>query len=330
MAMQGMAQNLVSRKQFFLQETVIESTISTELKKLSGQKKNPAYQPGTITWKNADSNGDISEQIKLRLRGNYRRENCGIASIMIDFRDEEKKSKLKNLKQVKMVAPCIRGVENEQLVLKEFLIYKIYNLITEKSFRVRLMHTTFEDTNGKVKPYTQYTFLIEPTDDMVKRNDAEEVEIVKILTEQTNRDHTTLVMMFQYMVGNTDFAIPTYHNIKLMAPKENLSEKPFVVPYDFDYTGAVNAHYAVPHELLGIDKVTDRKYMGFPRTLEEIKAASTVFLNVEDEIYKVINDFPLLSNPNKREMTYFLEDFFKIIKNERDAKRIFIDNARKE
>lgn len=324
----GAQDKVVSRKQFFTDTAMVVVTLQTDLKKLQAKRKNPSFQPGTITWHNADSTGDVTGNIKVRLRGNFRRENCGIASLMVEFRDSTNKSRLNNLKNLKLVAPCFRGYENEQLVIKEFLVYKIYNQITDKSFKVRLMQVTFEDVNDKMKPYTQYAFAIEPIDDLAKRNECVEEDERQVLTEETNRSHTTIVNIFQYMIGNTDFGIPVYHNIKLMVPLNDTTAAPYVIPYDFDYAGLVNAPYAVPHEITGLTAVTERKYMGFPRTWEEIKAAATVFKTQKEEIINIVNTFPYLGNISRKEMLGYLDDFYYFLNNENQVKGEFINRAR--
>jgi hypothetical protein len=321
---------IVSRKQFFTDTALVVVTIETDLKKLQGQRKNPSFQQGKITWHNADSTGDLTENIKVRLRGNYRRENCGLASLMVEFRDSTNKSKLKNLKNLKMVAPCGKGYEYEQLVIKEFLVYKIYNQLTDKSLRARLMQVTFKDVNGKMKPYTQFAFVIEPIDDLAKRNNCFEEDKRKIMTEETNRSHTTLVNIFQYMIGNTDWGIPVYHNIKMVIPIDSPNAAPYVIPYDFDYSGLVNAPYAIPHESTGLVSVTERKYMGFPRTWNEIQTAAVLFKSQKEGIYNTINTFRLLGSNAKREMLNFLDDFYSFLNNDNQVQGEFINRARKQ
>ncbi|MBK9492182.1 MAG: hypothetical protein IPO07_27855 [Haliscomenobacter sp.] len=58
-----------------------------------------------------------------------------------------------------MVTHCIENktIGNEQL-LKEFLTYRLYNLLTDKSYRVQLIQITYVDSNGKDKE-KRYGFL---------------------------------------------------------------------------------------------------------------------------------------------------------------------------
>lgn len=322
--------NAISRKQFFTDTSVVVITIQTDMKRLYGQRKSPAFQPGKITWHNADSSGDITENIKVRLRGNYRRENCGVASLMVEFRDSASNSRLKNLKNLKLVAPCGRGFDNEQLVIKEYLVYKIYNELTDRSFKVRLLNLTFKDLNGKMQSTKQFAFAIEPIDDVAKRNGCAEEDERKVLTEQTDRTHTTLVSMFQYMIANTDWSIPLYHNIKLIETKEPPFFAPFVIPYDFDYCGLVNAPYAIPHESTGLTSVTERMYMGFPRTMEEIRITADIFKARKEKIFSIINTNPLLGANTKNTMINFLNEYYDILDSDNQMKNEFITNARKK
>lgn len=322
------AQELILQTdQFFAKETPVDVTLNTNLKRLNSNRKSTPYQSGTITWHNPAGTGDITEPINLKLRGNFRRENCGMASLMLDFKDAEKKSKFRKLGKVKMVAPCESGYEYEQFVLQEFLIYKMYNLITDASFKVRLLNLTVQDSVKAKKHFKQYAFVIEPARVLAKRKGWVEEENMKFYTEQTNRETSTIVFLFQYMVGNTDWAISNYHNIKLFFPKDSAKTRPYVVPYDFDFSGLVNAPYASPPETTHLTEVTERFYMGYPRTMEELKVAAGRFLAKEKEIKDLVKQFTYIGENQRSQMIDFLEEFFELIKDESQMKVAFIDNA---
>lgn len=321
---------VVSRKLFFTNDTVLQVTLKTDMKRLASQKKEPSYQKAVLVISQGEGKPEISGNVRVKLRGNFRRENCRIASIMVDFYKEDSTSKLKNLKTMKWVAPCERGFYQEQFVIKEFLTYKMYQLFTEKSFRVRMLNITFQDVNGKVKDYTQYGFGIEDVDDMAKRNGMVEEEDRKYQTEQTDRYYGTLVSMFQYMIGNTDYGVPVYHNVKLLLPKDSPTAKPYIVPYDFDYSGMVNANYAAPPEELGITSVTERIYRGFSREMSEIKGMAQLFFDKKEQIYTLVNENTLLFANQKKEMNLFLDSFYGTISKDAELERIFVKGARKQ
>lgn len=322
------AQKIVGRKQFFEDTALLNITLTTSYKDLMGQKKEPVYQTASITIQNLDSSGPVKEPIRVKLRGNFRRANCSFASMTFDFTNNGQKTRLSNLKELKVVVPCEWGSEDEQWVIKEYLVYKLYQLFTDKSFRLRLARFSFDDNSDSIKSYKQYGFILEDIDDLAKRLGFKESGNEKIMTEETNRQHTTLVSIFQYMVSNSDWNVPARHNVKLIHPKDSATAKPYLVPYDFDYCGAVNALYAEPAPHLGIEKVTDRLYLGFPRTMAELKPVVAYFLQKEVEVYRTINDFPLLRKKPKEEMLAFIQGFYTIIKNEANIQKEFIDKAR--
>lgn len=324
------AQKVFSRKQFFQQEEIIKATLTTNFQKLIEQKKDPYYIPARLTMQGVDSGGtDLVENMEVRLRGNFRKDQCSFASMMFNFKDSAKQSRLKNLKELKVVVPCEWGSDDEQYVIKEYLIYKIYQLFTPYSFRVRMLHFNFDDNSGYMKPYKQYGFMIEPIDDLAKRTNSKEDKDSKIPESGTHRSHATLVAVFQYMIGNTDWVIPPRHNIKMVFPKDSSSTvKPIVIPYDFDYCGAVNALYAEPPEHIGIKKVTERKYLGYKRTAAELKPVLQQFLIREKDILKIVESAALLKPKPKAEMLAFLQSFFTEIRDEAIVQKVFIDNAR--
>ncbi len=196
------------------------------------------------------------------------------------------------------------------------------------SFKVRLAKINYLDTREKMKPYTQYAFLLEDVDDMAERNKCKEVENIVFKTEQTNRQQMTLVALFQYMIGNTDWAVPNYHNIKLMR-LDSLSV-PYVVPYDFDFAGAINASYAAPVPELGIQSVTERVYRGFPRNMGELQMALDIFRKQKDNLLSLVKNFELLNKKERDVMYRYVAEFYKIIENKKHVQNIFINGARRE
>lgn len=312
---------------FFTDEPVIEMTLSTDIRGLQNQKGDDIFQDGKVSMKFPDSTV-ITENVKVGARGKFRRGYCRIPPIMLNFRTPDGNSRFQSLGKLKLVIGCGVKSTDEELLLKEFLVYKIYNLLEDKSFRVRLLRTTYEDTKGRNKPFTQYSFLIEDDGDMARRNKCKKKEHGQYLTEATDRNTMTMVALFEYMISNTDWSVPNNHNVKLIFERDNEAAPPHAVPYDFDYCGLVDASYAIPHEIIGTEKVTERVYRGFPRTLEEIQITLDEFRKKKSAIYALINNFNLLSTRTRKTMTDFLDEFFELIENKNRVKSVFVDNAR--
>jgi hypothetical protein len=323
-----MAQTVkINDKTFFTDDRPFEMKLSVDMKNLKDEKKDLNYVEALISCTFPDSSA-ADGKVRIKHRGLFRKENCRMASLMIDFKTETSPA-FSKLGTLKMVGGCGTGSSDEQYLLKEYLIYKIYNLLTDISFRVRLMHVSYNDTRDKQKPYSQYAFLIEDIDDLAKRNKCREKEGGKYSQRLINRDQATLLYIFQYMIGNTDWSITYYHNIKLIVDKKDTLSMPYPVAYDFDMTGLVDPPYGVTPENLGIEKLTQRLYRGIGRSPEEIEATINKFLEKEEAIYSLINNFDLLTNGNKKEMINFLKGFFSEVKDKKEQKRIFVDNALK-
>ncbi len=317
----------IDAKKFFADEEPLQVTLITDLNSLLNRKLKNDKQKAYINFMQADST--IKEEISLNLRGHSRRELCYMPPLHLEF-TKKTTPYLAPLKKLKLVSSCRDNLMNEQWLLKEYLIYKIYNMLTPKSFRARLLKINYEDINAKKKPFTKYAFLVENIDAMAKRNECKELDSVKVATEATNRDQMTLVALFEYFIGNTDWSVLANHNIKLIQPKSSKFAYPFAVPYDFDYSGLVNTDYSIPDEKLGIEKVTQRLYRGYPRTMPEIETALKIFTDKKDSIYNLIKKFEPISLSTEREMIDYLDIFYKTISSKTLLKDIFISNSRRD
>ena len=319
------AQPPVNRVAFFEEDQVINMDLSTDLKKLVTTKQLDTYQPASVTIRFPDSTV-VTENIQLSARGEFRRTNCFMPTMKLDFKNEN--SKLNSFKKLKLVCGCSTGQADERLVLREFLIYKVYNVLTDMSFRVRLLHINYSDTRGKMKSYSQYGFLIEDMGDMAKRNKCKEVEGPAFHPNLTNKPQMNLVDIFQYMIGNTDWSVPGFHNIKLMRSRQDTLSAPYVIPYDFDFAGLVNATYASPREELGITSVRERLYRGFPRNMTEIEVTLNIFREKREEITKLVNNFEILDSRSRKDFLKYMDDFYDMIDNKKQVERVFINGAR--
>ena len=311
---------------FFKTEQPAELTIVSDFKTLKSKKKKGVYQNavGTLYLSQTDS---IQDNLSICARGEFRRENCQMPSLIVNFKNTTP-SPLSGLKKMKMVCGCSSTAYSERLVLQEYLAYKIYNFLTDMSFRVRLVKVNYRDINNKVKPYSQYAFLIEDVDEMAKRNGCREYE-KKASSVLSDRAQMNLVALFQYMIGNTDWSVPNYHNIKLIQLRNDSTSYPYIVPYDFDFAGIVNASYAVANtELFGIEKVTDRAYRGYPRSIEELEVTLKIFRDNKENILSLVRGFDLLDLKERKIMLDYIEDFYSIINNPKKVKYEFVNGGR--
>jgi hypothetical protein len=99
-------------------------------------------------------------------------------------------------------------------------------------------------------------------------------------SDRTDLHAANRVALFQYMIGNTDWSIVRERNVTLLLGEDGY-QRP--LPFDFDMSGLVNAHYAGPAPGLPIDDVTERFYLGFCDPETDWEQLFGEFLNRQQE-----------------------------------------------
>lgn len=312
----------------FNKEEVLNVTIESDFKNLVKRKYKDEYQEAIFTAMFNDS-VKVSRVIKIKARGVMRKGECLIPPLKLNFAKKDAYIKqLELFDKLKMVLDCKRGDTYEQYLFSEYYAYKMLNIITDYSLRVRLLEVTYIDTSGKYKTATRPAFLIESIDQLAKRHDAMRIEAKNIRDIRTNRKVLMDSYLFQYLIGNTDWSIPAMHNVYLIKSMNPLNPQPYVIPYDFDYAGIVNTTYAVPDERLGTESVRERVYRGVCLSDYEAHSSAQLFLDKKQEIYDLIGNDKLMSKNNKRNTLSYLDGFYKILENKNMFKREILNNCR--
>ena len=103
----------------------------------------------------------------------------------------------------------------------------------------------------------------------------------------------------------------------------------YPVPYDFDYSGLVNARYAVPAKLLNLPTVRERLYRGPCVTEETLTPHLTRMRAMREAVMAIYDQIPNMDAGYRKDARGYLEQFFKIIEKPGDAKRAFIDGCKR-
>ena len=307
----------------FASDDILAITIKTDLKKLINQKREEKYQKAELILNNKPYS------IRVKARGNYRLENCSFPPIMLNFSKTEFDDNSNNsLKKLKLVNVCKMQNSYTQYLFREYLIYRAFNLMTGMSFKVRLLEIEYVDTNKKMKSVTQYGFVIEDQDIMADRLDGIIIKITGLKDQVTNTEQIVMLSIFQFMIGNTDWQVASRQNLKLLKINDFNEPAPYAIPYDFDYTGMVNASYAIPADMLGIENIRKRLYWGkcFPQ--EDLKVALEKFYDKKDDIYQLYQNFTFFDKASRNYSISYLNSFYKIIENEKQWNYYFIDKCR--
>jgi len=294
----------------FDSDELLEISLKFDITTYRRKKNDQEYLDATLIY-HLSPNDSIVKALRVRPRGIMRLSVCDFPPLMLNFHKEDSTGKeFSRVDKIKMVTHCSAG--GEEYLLKEFLAYKLYNVLTDYSFRARLLRVNYINTAKASKPIREFAFVIEPEEILGKRLGAVEVKSPNITQKHIRPEIMDRLAIFNYMIGNTDWTVPVFHNNVLVMSQAKFqgSESGIAIAYDFDYAGLVNTNYAVPADALGLKSVLERRYLGMCRSEETFINALKEFSDKKEELYKVINDFQYLNPKVKKQMITYLEGFY--------------------
>lgn len=293
---------------------IVAITLKTDLALLEDNRKTETYQAGEISYE-VPGEGLVIRPMELRVRGKYRRRVCSFPPLKLKFGEEvlQEAGLLPRHRTMKLVTHCVDdpAVGNEN-VLKEYLVYRLYREITETGYRVQLARVTYVDRRGERPSVERYAFLIEDTDEMAIRIGGEECnECYNPQPEELRSKEATLMWLFQFMIGNADWNMPMMRNLKLVSMPGDAGD--ILVPYDFDFSGLVNAAYAKPNREEGLSGVRDRIYMGYESEDAVLRWAVNYLKFKEKSLLKKVRTFDHLSRKSRLDIANYLDGFFRFL-----------------
>ena len=285
--------------------------------------------PAVLTVAGADG-APKHIDVKLSARGHFRRmaRNCGVVPLRVEFpKDGTAGTPFDGQTTLKLGTGCEDSKEYEQITLREYLQYPLFNLVTPLSFRARLARATYTDEKSKKKSTARYAMFIEHENDVARRAEGRIVELPRLVFKDLDDQALTRMMLFEYMIGNTDMSIWVLHNMRVI---QQPSRTLIAVPYDFDLSGFVNAPYATPDRRLGLRTVVDRKYRGPCRTTDEFDQAAAPFRAKRSEMLALIDSMRDLESATRKDAKEYLEGFFRSIDKPASIKKTFVDGCKAE
>jgi len=264
--------------------------------------------PGTLRFSGGTDTGSV--KVELRTRGIFRLKLCAFPPIRIDIPTRKVEyTSFAGQDKLKLVTHCRGDRYSERNLLKEYALYRVFNAVTDSSFRVRLAHVTYVDTT-RADTVTRYGFFIESDEALAERLGTVVLEVDKVHDATTDPSYMTLVAVFQYLIGNTDWSVWGRHNIAIL--RDTLGARGMLaVPYDFDFSGAVGAPYAVPAEQLPIKSVRERWYRGFCQPDTLLSNVLARFRAAKDSIYAAVRAVPGLPEGDAKSMLGYFDGFFR-------------------
>lgn len=308
----------------------IEFTLAANFKALNDDRNSSSTQrhEGELRIAREDGRTDTIP-VALRARGHLRRmaRTCEFVPIRVEFPKSGLEGTIfEHQHSLKLVVQCARGDEYAQFLVREYLAYRIFNMLTPQSVRARLAKITYLDSSSQKKTGIRYGMFLEDDSDVARRMEGRAIELPRAKFADIHPDTLLTMMVFEYMIGNTDFSLYALHNIIFVQTQDRML---YTVPYDFDISGLVHPPYAAPARGLPIRTVDERLYRGPCRAVEQVEPIVSNFQAKRDAIFALLESIPELDKQSRQDVKTFLNGFYSSIKTPGDVKRRFSDQCSK-
>lgn len=330
------AETTAKPAKLFSSDETLTVTLTAPWREVERKKNYEGPYPARIAYQD-ETGRNVELELTVERRGIKRQQACRFPPIRLRFDKETVKgTTFRGEKSLKMVTHCEKSKKFDQYYVLEMLAYRMYNLVTDYSFHVRPLAVDYRDSESGKSVYARFAFLIEDDSDVAKRNGLKKLDTDRVSHKRLEPEVTTQFALFQYMIGNVDWAAirgpdpeECCHNVKLIAP-EPLGDDDWIipVPYDFDSAGIVDAKYAAPPEGLRIDDVTQRLYRGYCIHNSLLDGARNKVLAQESAIMALINNDSRLDAKSKKKAGRFMEDFFETARDSGDFQKKVVDKCR--
>lgn len=258
--------------------------------------------------------GTGEDPVEIRLRGHSRLRVCAFPPLRLRFPGGPPvDGPFAGLEAVKLVTHCRNSDRGEQDLLEEYVAYRILNVITDLSYRVRLLRMHYHDDSLPADARIRYAFAIEPAESFAERTGTQVATRDAFPRYRHDASHAALMYVYQYLIGNTDWMLLKSDQDEHCCHNSVLYESPgglIFVPYDFDLVGLVNARYAYPDPQLRINRVTERLYRGLCTDRETLLAALQAVRSKREAITSTVVGVPGLRPGNAERAGRYLQAFF--------------------
>jgi len=323
----GAAAQTAPAAPLFSSHEVLEFSLHAPWREVKNDRKDGAEdRPAELRL----TDGGEAIGLQVRTRGNFRlrRSTCpDLPPIRLNFPTKSVEGTVfAGQDKLKLVTHCRGRNSDEQNLLQEYLAYRVFNVLTPASFSARLVRVTYVDSERPDDdPKTKYAFIIEDEDALATRLGGEILEVPAAHPTDYDRDSMLLVALFEYMVGNTDWSLVQFHNIKLYR-SDQMAVLP--IPYDFDWTGLVNAPYAEPSESVNTESVRQRVYRGYCVDGLDYQGVGALVREKREQILALTAEIPGMTDDARRDSRRYLEGFFETLDDPRLYDRRIVRRCR--
>ncbi|MEQ9400366.1 MAG: hypothetical protein RJQ04_14485 [Longimicrobiales bacterium] len=312
----------------FATDAPLVMTLTTRIDWLRDDRPDEEEADGTITYLDGDA-APVTVDVEVRTRGNFRRSkrNCNFPPLRLDLpRSRVDGTVFAGQNRLKLVTPCHDSRDDyQQYVFKEYLAYRVLQLLTPFSFRVRLVDITYVDVEDEYETRTKTGFLIESDEAMAHRNGGTMMDLAQLHPAHADDRQSWVVALFQYMIGNTDWSGAFFHNVELV---RTVDGRYMPVPYDFDFSGLVNARYATPPPQVNIRNVRQRAFRGFCRPTVDHGDLARQFQSIRDELGPLFRTVAGLEDRELERGLEYLDEFWEVLEDQGKYEREILRDCR--
>jgi hypothetical protein len=316
----------------FASDDVLDITFEVPMQTIIAKAERKLEVDGLMHYTEDDGRA-VTLRIKMNTRGKSRLEYCSFPPLKINLKRKETGGTLfAGQNKLKVVTRCRSRDEFERYLLQEFSIYGAFNVLSGRSFRVRMLNVTYRDSSSQREDEIQTAFFIETDKEVAARYGMEELKLKKVEYSKLEPAHTSKLTLFQYLIGNTDWSLlqgppdeGCCHNNKLIVTP-GAENGWIMLPYDFDQAGLINTRYAEPSEAFRIQSVRRRVYRGRCSNLEQLDGTIAIFNERRAAIEAALLPAALEGKYRKKAASY-IEEFYDVINDPKKLKKNIVDKC---
>lgn len=310
-------------KSLFASDAVLELAMSVDFDALCrpNEVEDCDYTATSLLYRSAEG-VEQAIPVEIRVRGGWRarRDHCKVPPLFVRFSAEGTAgTPFAGQKMLPLTTHCSnkragvggsRSEDYEQYVLKEYLGYRLYNKITDRSLRVRLGKINYSNPANSGKSIERYAFFTEHFDDIAARNEAVWSQEKSFNEEKVDLLSWDQVALFNFMIGNTDWSVVRERNILLLVTDDG---RQYPVPYDLDMSGLVDPEYGGVSPRLDFRDPRQRYYLGFCHPQVDFPALFEEFTRHKDDMLELVKGVPGIDFATAKTARSYLKKFFRIL-----------------
>ena len=315
----------------FENQTRLDVIIEMPMKTIVNDAEDRPEVPGVLRY--TDAGSEVALEFTMSTRGKSRLEYCKFPPLSMNLKKKQVEGTLfEGQNKLKIVTRCRPSKSFERYLFREFGIYGGFNVLTDNSFRARVLSVTYKDSEGKRKDEVQPAFFLESDNEVAERLSMEPIKSSTIDPAQLDSKHASVFALYQYLIANTDWSMlkgpgsePCCHNGKVIITPGTTNGW-IVLPYDFDQAGLINTRYSMPAEGLGIRSVKQRLFRGRCLNLRNLDESIEKFNELRPQIEEALNPPEIDQRSHKNALKY-IDDFYEIVNDPKKRKKEIEDDC---